>query len=1036
MVIGIIASVPVTVSAMSLDDFKFELNADGTSYTVFGNNRYMRGEILIPDTYKGLPVTDIGDYAFYGYTDTTSIVISNSIINIGECAFSECCFAESIVIGDNVKNIGNEAFAWCSSATTIVMGNSIESLGDKVFLGCQDLQGISLPASLKKIGLSPFYCCYSFDSIEIPAENKYFSSVDGVLYDKKHTKVLQYPIAKPETTYTVLDGVTTITENAFLCAQYVEEIILPDSVTKIGDCAFSNCENLTYITIPNSLKSLGEAAFEDCEKLKSISLPDDCTLSDFAFCGCSSLEYANIPENEYYIPQEVFADCVNLKKINIPKDTWRIWIDAFRNCKSLTSITIPVGIEMIGNGAFSGCENLKKVNFSGTREQWEEMEIFADNEPLLNAYYSNSVPATPKLASISCVLTGVKVSWVKAAGVGEYIVYRKTSKTGWTRLGTTTSTSFTDKTAKSGTTYYYTVKAQNGAGASGYNKTGLAIKYIAAPKLSKVYNNGAGNVLSWGKVTGASGYYVYRKTPSSGWKKIATIKKGTIASYTDKKVTYGSSYIYTVKAYSGKTVSAYNTTGIKIIKKLPNVTITTKNVTGGKRVYLSSSVSGATIYYKTSKDGSYKKYTGDFGLTSTKTIYAYAVRASYYKSSTASKKVVVTKAKTPTISVANCVGGKKITLKSDTPGATVYYKTSKDGSYVKYTEPFVVSSTKTVYAKTYAKGYATSSTTSKAVSVSKIGTPTGLTVKSYASTSTKINWKKVSGAQGYYIYRATEKDGTYTLVHKITSGSTVAKTDTGLNPSTAYYYKVRAYCSGKATSSYCGAVGAKTTATPTSADAEKYFNNLVKRWDCEAFNLLYTKDGKFGPLDLMYICSSVGYIDENTKYSNGKTSFSNVMTQTEFNKYKKLLSVGSFYKVYKISDIQKVLDDTWAPGRFSAKALADGEYIFATSKGYLLAECGGIGDGYVGYETQVKSCERSGNKYIMEVYIIEQAMFGKNFITDYSSGESLGTLPDDGTVKNFDEILDALGITVDSLETTTVVLVETSSGLRLESITP
>ncbi len=814
MVIGIIASVPITVSAINLDDFKFELNADGASYTVVGNNKYMRGELSIPDTYKGLPVTHIGDYGFYGYTDITSIIISDNITSIGECAFSDCCFAESIVIGDNVKTIGNEAFYFCSDATSVVIGDSVQSIGDKAFMGCQGIQGVlSLPATLKKLGYSPFYCCYEVNSIEIPAENKYFSSVDGVLYDKKHTKILQYPIAKADTTYTVLDGVTTITENAFLCAQYVEEVVLPDSVTKIEGWAFSTCENLTYITIPKSLKDIGDAAFEHCEKLKSISLPNDCSLSEFCFTGCSSLESANIPESEYFIPEGVFANCVNLKKINIPKDTWRIWIDAFRNCKSLTSITIPVGIEMIGVGAFSGCENLKNVNFSGTREQWEEMEIFADNQPLLDAYYSNSAPATPKLSSVSCTTTGVKVSWGKAAGIDKYIVYRKTSKTGWSRLGTTTSTSFTDTKAKSGTTYYYTVKAQNDYGTSGYNKTGLKIKYIAAPVLKKVYNNGAGNVLSWGKVTGADGYYVYRKTPSSGWKKIATIKKGSTVSYTDKKVTYGSSYIYTVKAYSGKTASGHNTTGIKIIKKLPNVSITTKNVNGGKRVYLSSSVSGATIYFKTSKNGSYKKYTGDFGLTSTKTIYAYAVRASYYKSSTASKKIVVTKAKSPTISVANCVGGKKITLKTSTPNATLYYKTSKDGSYVKYTEPFVVSSTKTVYAKTYAKGYAASSVVNKKISVSKVSTPTLSSISvNNDSGNVSLKWKAVSGAQGYYIYRADELKTNYVLVAKVSGGSVTSFTDYTYVAGLKNTYKIRAYCSGKATSAYSNAKNVYTEA--------------------------------------------------------------------------------------------------------------------------------------------------------------------------------------------------------------------------------
>ena len=654
-------------------------------------------------------------------------------------------------------------------------------------------------------------------------------------------------------------------------------------------------------------------------------------------------------------------------------------------------------------------------------------------------------PTTPKLKSVSNAIDGVKVVWNAVEGAEEYIVYRKTAKSGWANLGITSKASFTDKTAKSGTTYYYTVKAQNGAGASGYNKTGLAIKYLSAPKLSKVYNNGAGNVLSWGKVTDASGYYVYRKTPSSGWSKVATIKKGTTASYTDKKVTYGKTYIYTVKAYSGKTTSSFNTNGVTILKKIPNVTITTKNVNGGKRVTLSSSISGATIYYKTSKDGKYKKYTGEFGLTSTKTIYAYAVRSGYYKSSTASKKITVTKVKTPSVVVKNCVGGKKISFTSGTSGATFYYKTSKNGSYVKYTEPFTLTSTKTIYVKAYKPGYATSSTASKKVSVSKIGTPTGLVVKSYASTSTKISWKKVTGAQGYFIYRATEKDGPYTLVHTIKSGTTVSKTDAGLEPTTTYYYKVRAYCSGKASSSYTAVAGAITKATPTTTDAKKFFNGLNGIWG-GAYLKLFAKPGdkdfKYDTIFCMkyhtydFYSNQTSYKSYLTLSSTGKKStvkISSIMSEAEYKKYINRKNYDH-WRVYKVSDLQAILDKTWAPGTFKVKDWADGKDHIVTSKGYFLMNMPNRGLDAADGVTEIKSCEKVDGKFYLEVYMLNYDFWGER-IYDVSTGNYATVNGYGYELTSVEQFCADAGITKDQLGTVTVVIKETSSGLRLESMT-
>ncbi|MCL2655636.1 MAG: hypothetical protein FWD65_08135 [Coriobacteriia bacterium] len=182
--------------------------------------------------------------------------------------------------------------------------------------------------------------------------------------------------------------------------------------------------------------------------------------------------------------------------------------------------------------------------------------------------------ATPKLTSAVNVTTGVKFTWGKVSGATGYLIYRKTGTGTFVLVKTITSVatvSWIDTTVKSGTTYTYTAYAYKTttANKSACNATGKKVVYVATPKLVSLVNSKSGPVFKWGKVTGATGYIVYRKT-TGGWVKLATIKSGSTISYTDKKAVKGKTYSYTVRAYKTSTtnISAYNTTGKKIkVKK-------------------------------------------------------------------------------------------------------------------------------------------------------------------------------------------------------------------------------------------------------------------------------------------------------------------------------------------------------------------------------------------------------------------------------------------------------------------------------------
>ncbi|MDR3292787.1 MAG: leucine-rich repeat protein [Clostridiales bacterium] len=276
--------IPVGIQSQEL----IFIRIDGGYAVVGGWAAEQKTEIVIPETHNGKPVIAIGYeskntllLAFSGYHELTSITLPNSITSIGYAAFSDCWNLTSIEL-PNVTSIGERAFSNCSGLTSIELPN------------------------VTSVGAGAFDNCDGLTSINVDESNLYYSTLDGVLYNKDKTILIAYPGGKTGAAFTAPNSVTSIGEGAFSGCSGLTTITLPN-VTSIGDWAFYNCSGLTTITLPN-VTSIGDAAFAFCGGLTTITLPKVTSIGNEAFRGCRGLIKITLP-NVTSIGYEAFSYC-------------------------------------------------------------------------------------------------------------------------------------------------------------------------------------------------------------------------------------------------------------------------------------------------------------------------------------------------------------------------------------------------------------------------------------------------------------------------------------------------------------------------------------------------------------------------------------------------------------------------------------------------------------------------------------------------------------------------------------------------------
>ena len=289
-----------------------------------GNNitSILDGTLSSP-TFKGLAssnvtiqegITSIGDYAFYNCSSLTSIELPNSLISIGESAFRSCRSLTSLELPNSLTSIGFQAFSVCSSLTNIEIPSSVRSISRSAFGNCGLLQ------------------------ITVASENRYYSSLEGSLYNKAQTELLRG--AGRVSTITILDTVTSIENDAFSGCTSLKSVDIPNNVRRIAVNAFYNCSSLTDLTLPSNITAIAEQSFAFCSSLTSIEIPNGVvTIVLQAFLACRSLTNIEIPSSVRSIGESAFSSCSSLTNIEIPSSVTSIGQYAL-SCANLTSLTI------------------------------------------------------------------------------------------------------------------------------------------------------------------------------------------------------------------------------------------------------------------------------------------------------------------------------------------------------------------------------------------------------------------------------------------------------------------------------------------------------------------------------------------------------------------------------------------------------------------------------------------------------------------------------------------------------------------------
>ena len=495
-----------------------------------------------------------------------------------------------------------------------------------------------------------------------------------------------------------------------------------------------------------------------------------------------------------------------------------------------------VSISGISDQVFNGTPCTPSVTITGLTENIDFSVTYQKNTVPGTAVavvtgigrYKGSVELTfeiilpqAKLTGISNTSGGVKLTWEKMTNISGYYIYRKEGSGNYEKIAAiqnASTVSYVDKNVSNGKTYIYQIKTyyKNTVGKASAEKS---MKYLSQPSVNSSCVSG-GVKVTWAKIVGANGYYVYRKAAGeSSYKKVKTITDGSIVAWTDNGAAKDTKYLYKLDAYSGKFVSSISNTaytvpqqpGLKSISSVSynSIKITWSNVCGEDGYYIYRKTSG-TSWKKVAEVKANTTSWIDKELTCG-TSYIYTVQAfvkkdngvlssSYNKTGVNAKPVPAAPVLSSTTSKTTYV---TVTWKK-AAGATSYYIYRKiaGGSWKKlasvkssvtsYQDKTAEYGVKYIYTvKSMRNNIAGKYNTSGIEGARQVS---AITMKSICITSkgkATVKWNKTSCADGYFIYRKVA-GGNWKKVGSVKANKNTW-TESGLEKGKKYWYIVAGY---------------------------------------------------------------------------------------------------------------------------------------------------------------------------------------------------------------------------------------------------
>ena len=345
-------------------------------------------DIEIPSEYNGLPVTRVRESVFRSQSQISSIYIPASIKQIDKYAFSsmENLISVEFEQSDTTVKLGQNAFYYnlkletlnipktsaipascfesCQSLKSVTIPETVTSIGVQAFSGCSSIGSVNIPAAVTHIGAKAFYNCSSVTAYTVTSGNTGYKAENGVLYTYDGTTLIQYPLGKSDTSFTVPSSAVTIGNGAFGFSK-LQKVTLPQGVETIEEDAFAYSTSLSSINLPQGLTVIGVRAFSHCSALKTITIPSSVTDFEEAFSS-SGLESVTLSSGLKTVSPHAFSYCASLKSVVIPGTVESIGFAAFYNCTALTTATVPASVTQIGNQAFGNCPNLTIIAADGT----------------------------------------------------------------------------------------------------------------------------------------------------------------------------------------------------------------------------------------------------------------------------------------------------------------------------------------------------------------------------------------------------------------------------------------------------------------------------------------------------------------------------------------------------------------------------------------------------------------------------------------------------------------------------------------------